>query len=102
VLAPPVFALPLLLLALGCVTEPPSAPEATTPVSAPTSLIEGFNWGSATPESQGMCGTTRQLGCTKTMHQIWNRISLARHNTKRFVVIRIDKIVYDRGGTLPY
>jgi CubicO group peptidase (beta-lactamase class C family) len=49
-----------------------------------------------------MCGTTRQLGCTKTLQQIWNSINLARHNTKRFVVIRNDKIVYDRGGTLPY
>jgi len=49
-----------------------------------------------------MCGSTRQLGCTTTLQSIWSRISSPRHNTKRFVVIRNDKVIYDRGGTLPY
>jgi len=65
-------------------------------------LTDGFRWAPATPESQGMCGSTTQLGCTKTLQQIWTSISNPRHNTKRFIVIRNDKVIYDRGGTLPY
>ena len=40
-----------------------------------------------------------QLGCTKTLEQIWTTISDPKHNTKRFIVIRNDKVIYDRGGT---
>jgi CubicO group peptidase (beta-lactamase class C family) len=105
-----VAAAPLLLLALGCATDPQdsvppgvSTPETPTiPEAPPTPPITAFTWGSATPESQGMCGSTTQLGCTTTLDQIWNTISDARHNTKRFVLIRNDKIIYDRGGTEPY
>jgi hypothetical protein len=101
-------AIPLVVLALGCATEPRPSPEATTPDSVPTvdSIptvpTDGFSWGSATPESQGMCGSTTQLGCTKTLEQIWNSISDPKHNTKRFVVIRNDKVIFDQGGTEPY
>jgi CubicO group peptidase (beta-lactamase class C family) len=49
-----------------------------------------------------MCGSTLQLGCTATLDQIWSAISDPRHNTKRFVVIRNDKVIYDRSGTEPY
>jgi hypothetical protein len=49
-----------------------------------------------------MCESTAQLGCTTTLEQIWAGISHRRYNTKRFVVIRNDRIIYDRGGTEPY
>ena len=49
-----------------------------------------------------MCGSTRQLGCTTTLEQIWAAISDPKHNTKRFVVIRNDKVIYDQGGSEPY
>jgi CubicO group peptidase (beta-lactamase class C family) len=49
-----------------------------------------------------MCGSTSQLGCTTTLDQIWTSISQPRHNTKRFLVIRNDRVIYDRGGTDPY
>jgi CubicO group peptidase (beta-lactamase class C family) len=92
-----------MVLALGCASEPPTAPDPPPPrVSVTAALTGGFNWGSATPESQGMCGSTRQLGCTKTLQGIWNTISNPKHNTKRFTVIRNDKVIYDRGGTLAY
>jgi CubicO group peptidase (beta-lactamase class C family) len=90
------------VLALGCAAEPPASPETSTPDSVPTAPTDGFSWGSATPESQGICGSTTQLGCTKTLDQIWKTISDAKHNTKRFVVIRNDKVIYDRGGTDAY
>jgi CubicO group peptidase (beta-lactamase class C family) len=67
-----------------------------------TALIGGFSWTTATPESQGMCGSVRQLGCTKTLQQLWNGISSSIYNTKRLVVIRNDKVIYDRGGTYAY
>jgi CubicO group peptidase (beta-lactamase class C family) len=93
----------LVLLALGCrSTDPPTAPEPAPPISAILSSTGGFSWSSATPESQGMCGSTKQLGCTKTLQGIWSSISNPKHNTKRFVVIRNDKVIYDRGGTLAY
>jgi len=96
-------AVPLALLALACSnTEPPTAPEAAPPISVAAATTAGFSWSSATPESQGMCGSTKQLGCTKTLQQIWTSISNPRHNTKRFIVIRNDKVIYDRGGTNPY
>jgi CubicO group peptidase (beta-lactamase class C family) len=101
-MSPLFVALSLLLLALGCGTEPPSQQEDTAPDSVPTAPTEGFAWGSATPESQGMCGSTRELGCTTTLDQIWTAIRNPKHNTKRFVVIRNDRIIYDRGGTEPY
>ncbi len=96
-------AIPLALLALGCqVTEPPTVPETPrlTPIS--TAVTGGFRWRLATPESQGMCGDARQLGCTKSLLQIWNDVSDPKHNTKRFTVIRNDKVIYDKGGTLAY
>src|SRR5215216_3120113 len=101
------LAIPLVLLALGCASESPPAPLSSTPDTVPTDSVptvptEGFRWGSATPESQGMCGSTTQLGCTKTLEQIWSSISDPKHNSKRFVVIRNDKVVFDRGGTDPY
>jgi CubicO group peptidase (beta-lactamase class C family) len=49
-----------------------------------------------------MCGSTRQLGCTTTLDEIWTAIRNPKHNTKRFVVIRNDRVIYDRGGTEPY
>lgn len=64
--------------------------------------MDSFAWGSATAESQGMCGTTAQLGCTTTLEQIWNSISDPKFNTKRFIVIRNDRVIYDRGGNEPY
>ncbi|MGH7508994.1 MAG: serine hydrolase [Gemmatimonadales bacterium] len=101
-MTPLIAALPLVVLALGCATESPSQPEVSAPDSVPTAPAEPFRWGSATPESQGMCGSTPQLGCTTTLEQIWSAISDPRHNTKRFVVIRNDKVIYDRGGTDAY
>jgi CubicO group peptidase (beta-lactamase class C family) len=101
-LAPRLVAIPLVVLALGCATEPPPPPEASTPDSVPTVATDGFRWGSATPESQGMCGSTMQLGCTKTLEQIWNAISDPKHDTKRFVVIRNDQVIYDRGDANPH
>jgi CubicO group peptidase (beta-lactamase class C family) len=101
-LAPRLVAIPLVVLALGCSTEPPPPPEASNPDSVPTVATDGFRWGSGTPESQGMCGSTPQLGCTTTLDQIWTAISDPKHETKRFVVIRNDKVIYDRGGTEPY
>jgi CubicO group peptidase (beta-lactamase class C family) len=102
-IASSVVATPLVLLALGCSnTEPPTAPEAAPPMSVPVATPGGFLWAAATPESQGMCGSIRQLGCTKTLQQIWTGISNPKHNTKRFLVIRNDKVIYDRGGTSAY
>ena len=49
-----------------------------------------------------MCGSTLQLGCTKTLLDIWNDISNPKNNTKRFLIIRNDKIIYDKGGTYGY
>ncbi|HZN98638.1 MAG TPA: serine hydrolase, partial [Gemmatimonadales bacterium] len=99
-------AIPLILLALGCGSESTSQPEPESPTPAPDSVPTGptqpFRWSSATPESQGMCGSTIELGCTSTLDQIWTGISEPKHNTKRFVVIRNDKVIYDRGGTEPY
>jgi CubicO group peptidase (beta-lactamase class C family) len=94
--------LTLLTLSLGCGTDTPSEPESTAPDSLATAPTDSFRWATATPESQGMCGSTTQLGCTTTLEQIWNRINERKHNTKRFVVIRNDRIIYDRGGTEPY
>jgi CubicO group peptidase (beta-lactamase class C family) len=106
------LAIPLVLLAQGCGTEPqPSAqtpdpeppnPESPTPDTVPSAPAEAFQWSSATPESHGMCGSTLQLGCTTTLDQIWATIGDPKYNTKRFLVIRNDRIIYDRGGTEPY
>jgi CubicO group peptidase (beta-lactamase class C family) len=94
------------LLALGCqsATEPTGAPEpkAAQPVTTMEDVTGGFLWSSATPESQGMCGSVKQLGCTKTLQTVWNGISNAKYNTKRLIVIRNDRVIYDRGGKLPY
>jgi CubicO group peptidase (beta-lactamase class C family) len=49
-----------------------------------------------------MCGSIKQLGCAKTLQQVWSGISNIRYQTKRFLVIRNDKVIYDRGGTLQY
>ena len=106
----PSLRFPLFALALGCASEPPtSAPESSFPDSVPANPdsgpaipIDGFQWGSATPESQGMCGATIQLGCTRTLEEIWNSISDPRHNTKRFTVIRNDRVIFDRGDSEPY
>jgi CubicO group peptidase (beta-lactamase class C family) len=49
-----------------------------------------------------MCGSTPQLGCTATLDQIWTAISQRKHNTKRFVVIRNDKVIYDQGDNEPF
>jgi CubicO group peptidase (beta-lactamase class C family) len=96
------IAIPLVLLAQGCGTEPQPSPEAPNPDTVPSAPAEPFEWGSATPESQGMCGSTLQLGCTTTLEQIWATISDPKHNTKRFLVIRNDRVIYDRGGAEPY
>ncbi len=108
-LVPLIAAVPLVVLALGCGTEAPSQPDVstpdsvpTTPDTVPTAPTEAFQWGSATPESQGMCGSTLQLGCTRTLEQIWNSISDPKHNTKRFIVIRNDRVIFDRGEQEPY
>ncbi|HEX3274537.1 MAG TPA: serine hydrolase domain-containing protein [Gemmatimonadales bacterium] len=69
---------------------------------APAAATTGFAWGSASPESQGMCGSALQLGCTRTLADIWGTISAAQFNTMRFIVIRNDKVVYDKGGTVAY
>ena len=99
----PIVAIPLVVLALGCqVTEPRPESEAVPSVSMTASTTGGFHWGSAAPESQGMCGSIRQLGCTKTLLNIWNDINNPKYNTKRFVVIRNDKVIYDKGGILAY
>ena len=96
-------AIPLALVAVGCgTTEPTASPEAAPPITPAVTATAGFRWTSATPESQGMCGSTLQLGCTKTLATIWSVISNPKHNTKRFVVIRNDKVIYDRGGTSAY
>jgi CubicO group peptidase (beta-lactamase class C family) len=92
------------VLAFGCGnTDSPTAPEAPPPPSAEiTSPTTSFAWTASTPESQGMCGSTKQLGCTKTLLEVWNGINATKYNTKRFLVIRNDKVIYDRGGTLAY
>jgi hypothetical protein len=100
-----VVASPLVLLALGCLSPDEATAPEPTPVPATTAAVTapvGFSWGSATPESQGMCGTTLQLGCTRTLLDIWTTISNPKYNTMRFIVIRNDKVIYDRGGTLAY
>jgi CubicO group peptidase (beta-lactamase class C family) len=99
----PVTATAALLLASACgTTEPTEPPGDAVLARITTSLSTGFAWRTATPESQGMCGSVQQLGCTRTLQQIWNSISNPRHNTKRFVVVRNDRIIFDRGGTLFY
>jgi CubicO group peptidase (beta-lactamase class C family) len=96
-------ALPLVVLAAGChTTDPPTAPESPPPASAAVAATGVFRWGSATPESQGMCGSTKQLGCARTLLSIWYTVSNPIHTTKRFLVIRNDKVIYDRGGTAAY
>jgi CubicO group peptidase (beta-lactamase class C family) len=100
---PHFVAIPVVLLLVGCqVTEPTTGPPAPPPISEAVAPTGGFRWVSATPESQGMCGSTRQLGCTKSLLDIWNDISNPKHNTKRFLIIRNDKIIYDKGGTYRY
>jgi CubicO group peptidase (beta-lactamase class C family) len=94
--------IPLLGFALACGTEPPTPPEVAAPDSVPAAPTGDFQWSYASPESLGMCGSTMQLGCTTTLEQIWNSISEPKHNTKRFVVIRNDRVIYDQGGTDPY
>ncbi len=90
------------VLTAGCVnTEPTAVPDLPAPIT-PAVTYKGFSWVSATPESQGMCGATRQLGCTTTLLDVWNGISDSQYNTKRLIVIRNDKILFDRGGTSPY
>ncbi|HET7425040.1 MAG TPA: serine hydrolase domain-containing protein [Gemmatimonadales bacterium] len=86
---------------LGCGVEETTAPD-RTPLPATAAASLAFSWTSVTPESQGMCGTTRQLGCTRTLADIWSRMSSPKYNTKRFIVIRNDKVIYDRGGTSAY
>jgi hypothetical protein len=99
----PIVAIPFVVLALGCRdTEPPTAPDTAPRMSVTAAPTNGFRWGSDTPESQGMCGNTRQLGCTKSLLEIWNDISNPKHNTLRFIVIRNDKVIYDMGGTNAY
>jgi CubicO group peptidase (beta-lactamase class C family) len=83
-------------------TSSPTPPEVTVPDTVARVAMDSFHWASATPESQGMCGSSRQLGCTSTLEEIWTAISDPKHNTKRFLVIRNDKVVYDRGGNEPY
>ena len=98
-----VVAIPLVVLAIGCgSTDPPTAPAAAPSAIVTAALTGGFSWGSATPESQGMCGSTKQLGCTNTLLSIWNVIKDPKHYTRRFIVIRNDKVIYDKGGTLAY
>lgn len=96
-------AIPVVVLALGCqVTEPPAEPHAQHQPSLEVAPTVGFRWRTATPESQGMCGTAKQLGCTKSLVEIWNDISNPKYNTKRFTVIRNDKVIYTMGGTSAY
>lgn len=95
----------LALLALGCAgTEPSTDPPPEPPprVAAAVTSTGGFAWRTATPESQGMCGSTRQLGCTKTLQQIWSSISKPIYNTTRFVVIRNDRVIYTQGTKMRY
>lgn len=102
VCALPTIALPLVALALGCRdTDSPTAPEAVPRMSVPAAPTAAFRWVSSTPESQGMCGNTRQLGCTRSLLEIWNDISNAKHNTKRFIVIRNYRVLYDMGAPAP-
>lgn len=100
-LAPPIITIPLVVLAVGC-RDLPTAPDPVPPTSITATPAVSFLWGSGTPESQGMCGSIKQLGCTKTLQQIWTDISNPKYNTKRFLIIRNDKVVFDRGGTLAY
>src|SRR5689334_4035551 len=97
----------LAVFLVGITLSCAGADETTAPENSPLPITaaatgSGFSWSSATPESQGMCGTTRQLGCTRTLADIWARISSAKYNTQRFIVIRNDKVIYDRGGTAAY
>jgi CubicO group peptidase (beta-lactamase class C family) len=94
----------LVTLALGCrITEPTPEPRVPTKsIATADSVGPGFRWVSATPESQGMCGSVKVLGCTKTLNYIWNNIRPTQYQTKRLLIIRNDKIIYDRGGTLAY
>jgi CubicO group peptidase (beta-lactamase class C family) len=96
---------PGVLLALGCLNPDDAIAPATTSVPTPAAAAiapAGFSWGTGTPESQGMCGATLQLGCTRTLLDIRTSISDPKYNTMRFVVIRNDKVIYDRGGTQAY
>ena len=100
-------ALPLLALAglaLGCASTEPSSepPPAPPPPAAAVTATGGFVWRNATPESQGMCGSTRQLACTRTLQEIWDVISDPMYNTKRFVVIRNDRVIFSRGTNYRY
>ena len=98
-------ALPIVLLGLGCLNaDQATAPEVapSPPITAAVTTPVGFTWGAGTPESQGMCGTTLQLGCTRTLLDIWTSIADPKYNTMRFIVIRNDRVIYDRGGTLAY
>jgi CubicO group peptidase (beta-lactamase class C family) len=99
-----VAGIPLALLLTGCAgLDQPTGPPVTEAVPAAVAAVTtGFAWGSATPESQGMCGSALQLGCTRTLSSIWTTISDPKFNTMRFIVIRNDKVVYDKGGTLAY
>ena len=86
-------ALSLALLDLGCLD-----PERlTAPIAEFASAAAPFGWRSASPESQGMCGTTRQLGCTKTLAEVWTGIRATRYATQRLIVIRNDRVVFDSG-----
>ena len=49
-----------------------------------------------------MCGTQKLLGCTRTLQQVWNTINKPLYNTKRLLVIRNDKVIFDRGIAKPY
>ncbi len=49
-----------------------------------------------------MCGTSKQLGCTKTLLDIWNVLRNPIHNTKRFLVIRNDRVIYSKGTARPF
>ena len=65
----------VLAMTAGCGTTEPSPEPSTRPTPpsprpapvAPAAATVGFRWLAATPESQGMCGSTKQLGCTKTL-----------------------------------
>lgn len=93
----------LLALTVGCgASNPPTGPEAPPTIATATTSTTGFRWIVATPESQGMCGSTLQLGCTKTLDDIWASISNPIHNTLRFVVTRNDRLVYNKGASIRY
>jgi CubicO group peptidase (beta-lactamase class C family) len=93
----------LATFALGCrITEPTPAPTAPVKSVAATATGTGFHWVTATPESQGMCGSVKILGCTKTLAYIWNNIKPIQYQTKKLLIIRNDRIIYDKGGTLAY